>query len=316
MSKKTNKDGCIQTVCGRIEKGKLGITDSHTHVWIENVTNTVNLCPVIKDFSFIKSELINYKTYNGKSIIDCQPFECGRDGNKLYELSKESGVNIIAVTGFHKRKYYPSVSKIWKMSKKEAIDFFIKEIQMRLEETISSNKVIKAGAIKIAFIGKLENQYLTLTEAALTVAAETDRPIIVHTEKGYNIELLVDFLKERKIDCSKILLCHIDKINDLDLHIDLAKKGYRLEYDTFLRQKYHPQKNVWPLLVNMIKNGYCKSIMIGSDINSINMWKDISRNSGLGSYFNNIKEKLLSMKIGSDVVNRLTGKNASNFLAV
>jgi len=287
-----------------------------THIWVGNALKRTHTSNVINDFAFTRSELINYKICNGGSVIDCQPFECGRDGNKLYKLSKESGVNIIAVTGFHKRNYYPSVSKIWKMSKKEASDFFIKEIQTGLEETIGSDKVIKAGSIKIAFIGKLENQYLTLTEAALTAATETDRPIIVHTEKGYNIEILVDFLKERKIDCSKILLCRMDKRNDLNLHKHLTDNLFYIEYDTFLRHKYHPQKNVWPLLVNMIKNGYYKSIMVGSDISSINMWKDISRNSGLGSYFNNIKEKLLSMKIGSDVVDRLTGKNASDFLAV
>lgn len=315
LSKKNKRGSYISTVCGRIEKNKLGITDSHTHIWIEDVLDALYPYPVIKDFSFIKSELINYKTYKGDSVIDCQPFECGRNGNKLYELSIESGVNVIAVTGFHKRQYYPNVSKIWKMSKQGASDFFIKEIQTGLEETINSEKTIKAGAIKIAFIGKLENQYLALTEAALSAADETDRPIIVHTEKGHNIELLVDFLRERKIDCSKVLLCHMDKRNDFNLHRLLAHNSFYLEYDTFLRQKYNPQENAWPLLISMIKNGYYKSVMIGSDISGIDMWRSISKNSGLGSYFNNIKEKLFSMEIGSDIVDRLVGKNVSDFLA-
>ncbi|GAH28290.1 unnamed protein product, partial [marine sediment metagenome] len=278
-----------------------------THIWIEDVLDTFYPCPVIKDFSFIKSELINYKTCKGDSVIDCQPFECGRNGNKLYELSIESGVNVIAVTGFHKRQYYPRISKIWKMSKQGASDFFIKEIQTGLEETINSEKTIKASAIKIAFIGKLEDQYLILTEAALAAAAKTDRPIIVHTEKGHNIELLIDFLKERKIDCSKVLLCHMDKRNDFNLHRLLAHNSFYLEYDTFLRQKYNPEENAWPLLINMIKNGYYKSVMIGSDISGIDMWRSINKNFGLGSYFNNIKEKLFSMKIGSDIVDRLVG---------
>ena len=81
-----------------------------------------------------------------------------------------------------------------------------------------------------------------MTNAAIRAAIETGVPVIVHTEKGLNVEWFSDYLEEMGIRPQKVVLCHIDKRNDIELHEKLASRGFYLEYDTFLREKYQSGK--------------------------------------------------------------------------
>ncbi len=316
--------GFVQTVNGIKEKDLLGIIDSHSHLWIENIDSGYkkkDLKFIVDNFSIMKEALEKFKNCkidgifdSYATIIDCQPWGCGRNGNKLFELSKITGVNIISVTGFHKKEYYPSDSPIWKMSRKNAANFFISEVENGLKETLETNyqdRKIKAGAIKIAFTGNLKDEYRILTEAAIDCSLQTGAPLIVHTERDTDVERFVSFIEKKEISFSKIMLCHMDKRADVGFHKYLADMSIYLEYDTFMRNKYNPEKNVWPLLIEMMKEGYSSSVMIGSDLADNLSWKNISKKGGLAGFFKSITERLADIKT-TDIEN-IIGRNAQKF---
>lgn len=320
--------GLIQTVKGMTKKDYLGIIDSHSHLWIEEINSNCKkkyTRPVINNFLIIKKELNKFKdkeinniSDGYASIIDCQPGGCGRNGNKLLELSELTGVNIISVTGFHKKEYYISHSSVWKMSRKNAAIFFKDEVRNSLIETAGTNhenSKIRAGAIKIAFTGVLEGQYRTLTEAAIDASLITGAPLIVHTDRGLEVEKLVSFFEEKEIPFSKIMLCHMDKRADIKLHKYLADKSIYLEYDTFNRSKYDPEKNVWPLLIEMVREGYGSSVMIGSDLADNSSWNELSKKRGLAGFFKSIAERLASSGADTVDIENIIKKNAQNFLS-
>ena len=317
----------VQTVKGMIKKDCLGIVDSHCHLWIEEINSgykkkypkfIVNDLPIIKkELNKLKNEEILDISEKHAAVVDCQPGGCGRNGNKLLELSELTGVNIISVTGFHKKEYYISHSPIWKMSRKNAAIFFKNEVRNSLMETSGinyKNSKIRAGAIKIAFTGVLEGQYRILTEAAVDASLLTGAPLIVHTDRGLEVEKLVSFFEKKEVPLSRVMLCHMDKRADIKLHKYLADKSIYLEYDTFNRIKNNPEKNVWPLLVEMIKDGYSSSIMIGSDLADNSSWESISKKRGLAGFFKNITEKLSGSGIETADIENIIKKNAQNFL--
>ncbi|MFA5015036.1 MAG: hypothetical protein WC549_05795 [Actinomycetota bacterium] len=311
-----------------IKKDYMGIVDSHSHLWIDEVDSSCKKncsAPAINGLAVIKRELKKYKDTkinsisNGyTSIIDCQPGYCGRNGNKLFELSELTGVNIISVTGFHKKEYYGPYSQLWKMNRKNAAFFFEDEVKNSLAETSGSgykNSRIRAGAIKIAFTGALEGQYRTLTEAAVDTSLTTGVPLVVHTERGLEVEKLISFFEKMEIPFSKIMLCHMDKRADIKLHKYLADKSIYLEYDTFNRSKYDPEKNVWPLLIEMIREGYSSSVMIGSDLANNLSWNEINNKGGLAGFFKSITERLARSGAGTADIENIIKKNTQNFLS-
>ena len=285
----------IRTVKGITDAGNFNFVDAHTHIWIKKEeSQNKNFISEESDFPLIKSCIENFKECNGSLLVDCTPYGCGRDVNKLRELSIETGVEVVAVTGFHRRDYYPPDSMIWEFNQMEAVSFFIQEITTGFKETLNKDVKIKAGLIKIPFIGSLENNYKTLTDAAIQAAYDTYIPILVHTEMGLNIEWFADYIEDKGIKPEKVAFCHVDKRNELIFQEKLASRGFYLEYDTFLRKKYEPEKNTYMLIDYMLKSGFKNSIMVGSDIFGNTMWSDLKSGSGYGGFFNKLKNYLSS----------------------
>src|SRR5512136_375415 len=140
----------VITVRGPVLYKNLGITDAHNHLWIEPVPGAAPGSPVLNQFTLILQDLVEYHARGGGSILDCQPGGCGRDGHRLLELSKASGVHVIACTGFHRKKYYPQEYWLWGASAQKVSDYLCSELSQGLEETLETATPVKAGFIKIA----------------------------------------------------------------------------------------------------------------------------------------------------------------------
>ena len=126
-------DKQVITVLGPVAPLEMGITDAHNHLWISPLECIAPDAPVLNQQEAIVAELKAFKQVGGGGQIDCQPYGCGRDGNRLRELAQASDVRVVANTGFHLREYYPIDFEIWQMDEEQAYDFFEKEIKIRPE---------------------------------------------------------------------------------------------------------------------------------------------------------------------------------------
>src|SRR5690606_27840141 len=68
--------------------------------------------------------------------IDCQPPFAGRDARRLAAISRDSGVALACVTGFHLARYYPAGVRPWS-SAAAAADLFEREVTTGLTEAPS-----------------------------------------------------------------------------------------------------------------------------------------------------------------------------------
>jgi len=122
----------ITTVLGEISEDKLGITSSHEHIFIDmrkcvDITGNEAECFYDKvcienraevfadpygilDNALLEGvdaavEEVNYfKNWGGQTIVDCTLDEIGRDPIALREVSKRTGINIIAGCGHYYHK--------------------------------------------------------------------------------------------------------------------------------------------------------------------------------------------------------------------
>jgi phosphotriesterase-related protein len=106
-------------------------------------------------------------------------------------------------------------------------------------------------------------------------------------------------------DARRLALCHMDKRPDVGLHQELAQAGALLEYDTFFRPKYEPERNVWPLVERMVADGYAASIAFGTDLADIASWRE----PGPAGLPRILAPRLAALGYAPDVVAALTGKN-------
>ncbi len=305
----------ITTVQGRVPYKKLGITDAHNHLWISGQDVKAVNAPVLDQQEKIIQELVSYRQSGGGAQLDCQPGGAGRDGVKLLQISKGSGVQIIACTGFHLREYYPEQSAIWQLDTEQAAEYFLSEIIEGLEETRRAKPVFP-GFIKIAVRETLEKSPQHLLEAAFVASVTSGLLIEMHTEKGADIEKFVDYFEHKGLKPGNLVICHIDKRPDPVLHKELARAGYLLEYDTFFRPKYEPEKYLWPLILDMVSSGFSKSIALATDLADSTMWQYLGSGPGLTGFIDLIKKRLDEEIQDPKVVENLVGGNIAQRLAI
>jgi phosphotriesterase-related protein len=300
----TKNAATLTTVLGAIPAESVGVTDAHQHVWIEPVLGVDPGAPQLEDLSIARAGLAAYKAAGGSAILDCQPDGCGRNAAVLAALSANSGVAIICCTGFHLRKYYPPDHWLWSASEAEAGDYFIRELQDGVSESPAGGAV-RAGFIKVACSADLANTPMRLLAAAAEASRQTGAAVLTHTEQGASADQILRVMTDFGMSAGRLVLCHMDKRPDAGLHRALAQAGALLEYDTFFRPKYEPEKNVWPLVSHMLAEGFARSIAFGTDLAHPESW----RNPGPAGLPAVLAPRLAQMGCASDAVAALTGQN-------
>ena len=192
-----------------------------------------------------------------------------------------------------------------------ARDYFVAEIVDGLAETRDTDQPVRAGFIKIAIPADPAELPAALWEAAAAASRDTGAALLAHTEAGAAAEQIVARLLGYGAAADRLVICHIDKRPDFGLHRELAQAGVLLEYDTFFRPKYDPERNVWPLLQRMAAAGLAGQIAIGTDLAGTAFWQEI----GPAALPGEIVSRLRTLGFESSTIRRLTGGNIADRLA-
>jgi phosphotriesterase-related protein len=287
-------------------------------MWIEPVSGADPGSPILNQFDSILKELVEYREKDGGTLLDCQPDGCGRDGNKLLALSIASKVNLIACTGFHRKKYYPQNYWLWGASAQKICDFLCSELEQELVETSNTLSPVRAGFIKIALESSWAECPHIAIEGAAAAALKTKALMEIHTEKGALAEKACIYFTDLGLSPTQLVLCHMDKRPDTGLHKELARLGVLLEYDTFYRPKYNPSEKLWPLIEQMISAGLSDRVALATDMAEAELYHHIGGGAGLASLPGEIQEQLnikgfpetaRKQMIGGNIARRLAGIN-------
>ena len=307
----------IPTVTGAIEARSVELADAHAHAWIEPPAGVAEGDAVrLNDPERIHDELAEFRRAGGDFLLDCQPGECGRDVERLIRAARASGVRIACSTGFHLQRYYPPGHELWSVDAATATDRFVRELLVGVADPVPSmgGAAVRAAAIKVGHPGVLAGQAETLFVAAAHAAVETGAMVTVHTERGAGAEEIPSFFARVGVPARQLYLCHVDKRPDAALHRELILGGVLLGYDTFVRPKYEPERNAWPLLERMVGAGLDHGIAIGQDLADASMWTSFGGSPGMRTLPDRILPELHRRGFSEASVRNLTARNIARRL--
>lgn len=263
----------ITTILGTISKEELGFCQFHEHIALsKGVSYLVNPALCIDDTAKSVREVLQYQKAGGKTLIDAQPGGCNRDAKMLEEIARQTGIHIIASTGFHKMVFYPENHWIFHISGYNLTSYFIEELTEGMyydRDTKWNSKQMRcrAGIAKTALdTVNLTPFYKKLFTSAANACMETGTTMMIHVEKGSDPLLLLTFLKSLGLPPSQMVFCHLDRaIPDLAIHKRIAGAGAYLEYDTIGRFKYHSDEHEVFIIKEMIENGLEDQLLFSLD---------------------------------------------------
>lgn len=223
--------GIAQTVLGPLDASKLGFTLAHEHIasgpyYLPKWPGAWGGRTEFVDKAVEKLKLV--RAAGISTIVDLTPYDVWRDIRFLEEVSRKSGLNMIACTG--QRFFPPKIAGVSMPARtiEGLTDFFRKEIEQGIDGTS-----IKAGVIKI---GAISQNLSHLEEIGLRAAVRTSKatgvPIRIHTDAADRAgESLAVMLEDEGINPSRVSFDHSDDSGDIDYFLRLVRRGYSLGMD-------------------------------------------------------------------------------------
>jgi phosphotriesterase-related protein len=292
----------IRSVCGDIEPDLLGTTLIHEHVLVDvscraiepsdayfkevaeapvnpSVLYDLYRFPMISrdslcmmDEQAAVEELRLYKNAGGTSLVDQTASTIGRDPLVLKRIAKETGLNIIASTGF----YSPMLPEDFSgLSINQLADICIREI----------NEGINGTNIPAGIIGEIGTSWPLTSEeekslrAAARAQVHTGAALSIHPYVwGRSALALLDILESEGADLNRVIVCHLDHELDVDYNKAIAARGACIEYDRCGIERYSGDiekrlPRIFPrdlervaAIQNLINSGYISQILISQDI--------------------------------------------------
>jgi len=232
--------GKIRTVLGDIHPSSLGLTLPHEHVMCD----------------FIGAKIIDRSRYDRREVVrvmqpylseirqlgvtgfaDCTPAFIGRDPLVLAELSKATNLHILTNTGLYKEQYLPEYA--YTCSAGDLAAMWVAEVEEGVEDEIVRARTgrverlpVKAGFVKIAVNpGPIEPVQEKIVRAAVRCSQLTGAAIVCHTGHPVAVLELLKVVKEERLDPDRLVVAHLDAVDDRSVHAKVLEWGAWASYD-------------------------------------------------------------------------------------
>lgn len=309
----------ITTVTGPIASEEIGFCHSHEHLFLKKGPGAeIDSSLLIDDFDKTIEELNLVKAAGATTIVDAQPIGSGRHSQWLMAASQQTGVQVVASTGFHKLMFYPENHWIRSADADTLTELFIDELENGMyadgEEAWPVEQIAaRAGIIKTAAdLEGVGGLYYGLFKAASQAAIATGTPIMSHTELGYGALDQIKLFTDYGVAPKQLIICHLDrKMDNVDYMLHVASTGVYLELDTIGRFKYHSDEEEIELINKLIEAGYENQILLGMDTTRKRL-KSYGGELGLDYLIKSFLPKLEDCGVSKTLIRKFMHENPAN----
>ncbi|MCA9771857.1 MAG: hypothetical protein KC466_05575 [Myxococcales bacterium] len=305
----------VNTVLGPIDGAAMGGTMSHVHLtanilcWhmppedaarralseskltLENVGVARRNALLIKDnlvhddVALTIRETRDYRVAGGGTLINVDLPGLGRDVSKLKEIATDTGLHIVASTGWYVQASHPA--EIAEMGIEALADAMVREIEIGIGDT-----GVKAGNIgEIGLSGYPHEAFQPGEEKVLRAAARAQKatglsmtihpnaPLAIHGETQPNhFDTYIKILEKEGADLSRVYMSHLGLYEDVDVAIRILRAGVGfVSYDHFGHEElvedllgpgrgFSPDKQEVRSVYELLDAGYADRVLIGSEV--------------------------------------------------
>ena len=311
----------VRTVLGDIEPADLGPTYAHEHLVIDG-GRPVELYPdfLLADVEKAVAELEAARAVGLAAIVDAMPAGAGRNVRKLAEISRRTGVHVVAPTGLHLSRYYPDDAWTERESADELAARFATDVTDGIDEHDYMGPVVertehRAGVIKVAGSEPMTDRERRAFEAAAVAHVETGAPILTHCTEGVGALEQLRVLTEHGVPSAHVTLSHTDKVVDRGYHREILATGAFVEYDQGFRWKVGAENGTLTLLAWMIEDGHGNRLMLGMDAARQGYWATYGGTPGWTFLLGAFAEAMRDHGIDADVQHEIFVANPARVFA-
>ena len=220
-----------------------GYTLMHEHV-------TINLSGVKKDedcrlncFEETVKEFKSLYGYGVRNILEVTNLGMGRDVGYIRRVSEETGINILVSTGFYKEPFLPDC--VYRRSVEELASMMEQELTQGIDgqwESAPGDTGMRASVIGESGTSsrQMTDMEQKVFDAVALAAVRTGAPVTTHTTLGTMGAEQADYLIGHGVRPEDIIIGHMDLSQDVEVILDVLKRGVNVGFDTVGKLNYCP----------------------------------------------------------------------------
>jgi 5-phospho-D-xylono-1,4-lactonase len=295
----------VRTVLGDIDPSALGVTYAHEHLVIDR-GRAVELYPdfLLEDVTRMAIEVAQAVALGLRAVVDATPADTGRNATKLAELSRRTGIHVVAPTGLHHERFYGPAHWSTRLDETELAGLFIADIDEGIDAYDYSGPIIRrtpyrAGVVKVpGSEGGPSPRDAGIIRAAAEAHRQTGVPILTHCEGGTGALEQVRLLADAGVSPEHIVLSHVDKVVDPGYHAELHSTGAYAEYDQAFRWGDRANGTL-ELLEAMAGAGLADRIVLGMDAARQRYYRAFGGSPGLGWLLDGFSRAMTERGLGA-----------------
>jgi phosphotriesterase-related protein len=255
----------VRTVLGDVEPSALGATYCHEHFFCrpgdERQPGFEDL--VLDDTERSAEELRIFRRAGGSTVVDVTTSEYGRDAARLAEISRRTGVNVVAATGHIMEALWDGVEDVAERSDGDLVAEMVRD----LTEGLPGAPGVRAGVIKVGTSkdGPTRDEERVL-RAAVEAQRRTGAPITTHTTKGTAPLEQLRIFQDAGADLGHVIIGHQDHRLDWHDHLAIVEAGCYIGYDCISKEQYVPDAERIAFIARLIEAGHGDRICLSGDL--------------------------------------------------
>ncbi|RAJ63473.1 phosphotriesterase-related protein [Streptomyces sp. Amel2xB2] len=316
---------CLRTVTGALPPARVrGPVLAHEHLALD-LSRGGDTAAVLdgRHRAAVTGELAALREEFGLALVvelTCRGM--GRDVRALARIARESGVAVVAGTGWYYERFHPAEAAA--ASAEELAGELVREIGADGNgsgaETSGTGGGIDGTGVRPGVIGEAGSggdapsaaEVRTLTAAALAARA-TGLSVATHAQLGRGGPAQLELLTAAGLPPYRVSIGHQDLLDDPGVHRELASAGAYVAFDTVGKENYRSDEARLRALLALLEAGHAERALLSCDISRYG-YLTAEGGTGYGHLFRSFLPRLRAAGADEDTIDLLTRRNPLRFL--
>ncbi|WP_326808495.1 phosphotriesterase [Streptomyces sp. NBC_01775] len=241
----------------------------------------------------------------------------GRDPRALARMSRETGVAVVAATGWYYEPFHPA--ELTHATVEQLTATLVAETggggHTGIEGTGMDGTGIRPGVIgEVGSHGEVPSEPEARSlRAAARAARTTGLSVATHAQLGRGGPAQLDVLTGEGLPPHRVSVGHQDLLDDPAVHRELAAAGAYVAFDTVGKDGYQSDETRLRLLLALLEAGHADRILLSCDI-SRHGYLRTEGGQGYGHLFRSFLPAARAVGVDDDLIDLMTRRNPLRFL--
>ncbi len=249
------------TVLGPVDAAQLGVVLPHEHIMIDLRHHAFSVEAILDDPDLAVDELQRFRAAGGGTVVDLTNRYMGRSVETQVRVARETGLHVIASTGYYTEQYYPPHVYTWKTN--QLADEMIAELTVGIGDSgVRAGIIGEIGTIRDAISPAGERVFRAAARAHL----QTGAPLSTHVLLDELAHDQMDLLQEEGVDLRHVIVGHQGDHRNIDYLASIAERGVFVQIDHVGMAFYQLDEARAHTIAQLIELGYVDQILLSHDV--------------------------------------------------